>query len=512
MDLNLSREKIRFAKKVLDTEISHEETMEMIVPDVQPDIFRVLDVYATAFIRSKDTEPGKVTVSGAAAVTVIYFEEDEVSLSKVKLELPFSVTAYEDEIDFDSKVAAKISVASVDASIINTRKFVVKANFRTAVMCFNEEETEICSGVETSDDMGIELLGGELETCPYTRIKEKTFTIAEELSLPSSKPDIGEILNTKVNLSAGDARLIGNKLILKGTVFVSLLYIADGNDLESVDFETEFSQIMEFEELNEDCGFDIITMLTGAFFNVNSLLSTEKRTVTAELSAVAQCISYERKNMSFIQDVYSTKFVLEETAADITIENRGKRSVINNNMRHEIKTQNNITEIIAVTAQTGAVFVSDADNASVLSAPVNISCIYKCDDGQLLSAKGCFETEVNTKMSGAKNLFATCGCGTDIYAAIVGGDIEVRGSVDFIITEGESSAINAITDISYSEDEVIDTSEMASVTIARIKKDATFWKLAKKHHSTPDIIMNANDIESESDLLEGKMLIIPKKR
>ena len=252
MDLNLNYERITLVKKVLDTEIAHEETMEMIVPDIQPDIFRILDVDATAFIRSKDTETGKVTVSGSAAVSVIYFAENETTPSKVNLELPFSVAVSGDDIAFDSSAAAKISVASIDVSIINTRKFVVKANLLTSIVCFNDEELDICSSAEISDDMCIELLKDELEVAPYTRIKEKTFTISEELSLPSSKPDIEDILKTKVSLSVTDVRLIGNKLILKGKAFISLLYTTDGGEIESADFETEFSQIMEFEELSED--------------------------------------------------------------------------------------------------------------------------------------------------------------------------------------------------------------------------------------------------------------------
>ena len=512
MDLNLSREKITLAKKVLDTEISHEETVEMIVPDVQPDIFRILDVDATALIRSKDTENGRVTVAGAAAVTVIYFPENEASACTVRLEVPFSVTAAVEGIDHDSKVAAKISVSAVDASIINTRKFVIRANFLTSVVCFNDEDLEICSGAEISEDMYIELLGDELEVTPYTQVMEKTFTIADELSLPGSKPDIEEILKTRVNLSVNDARLIGNKLVFKGKALIALLYTTARAEIESADLEAEFSQIMEIEDASEDCGFDIIAMLTGAYFNVNSLFAGEKRTVTMELHAVSQCIAYERKKISYIRDVYSTKFVLDETSSSIVIGNKEKRSVTGNNLRCVVNTQSGVAEIISVNIQVGVVSVTETDNTSVLKAPVNISCIYKCDDGRILSAKGVFEAEANSKFTGDERRLVTCECGNDVYASAAGGGIEIRVNADFVIMEHDSTVLNAISDISYSEDEIIDTSLIPSVTIARVKKDATFWKLAKKHHSTTALIMNANDIENESDLMECKMLIIPKKR
>jgi hypothetical protein len=114
MDIYLSKEKINHVKSVLNASIPSEETMEMIVPDALPDILRIVDTDAVVYLRSKSTDPGRVTVTGVAAVTVIYCGENESGVYKLDLEIPFTAAASDGEIQPSTRVTANVTVSMAD--------------------------------------------------------------------------------------------------------------------------------------------------------------------------------------------------------------------------------------------------------------------------------------------------------------------------------------------------------------------------------------------------------------
>ena len=207
MDIYLNKEKINHVKSVLNTSIASEETMEMIVPDALPDILRIVDADATVFLRSKSTDPGRVTVTGVAAATVIYSGENESGVFKMDLEIPFTAVASESEIQPSTRVTANVSVTMADAAMINPRKIIVRINLMTNVSCFNESELSVASGMDEDNDAEIELLTDANEIETTTGVKEKTFVISDELTVPSANPPIGEILKYKVNLVPEDTKV-----------------------------------------------------------------------------------------------------------------------------------------------------------------------------------------------------------------------------------------------------------------------------------------------------------------
>jgi hypothetical protein len=105
-------------------------------------------------------------------------------------------------------------------------------------------------------------------------------------------------------------------MILRGTAYVSLLYkTAVENELSRSEYNTEFSQIIELDGASADSGSTFVLMLTNAYFDADqSAHNPEGRTILMEVHAVAQCVLSEKKRLSYISDIYSTKYQLEQTS------------------------------------------------------------------------------------------------------------------------------------------------------------------------------------------------------
>ena len=510
MDIYLNRDKINYVRSVLNTTLAQEETMEMIVPDALPDMLRIADTDATVFLRSKSTDSGRVSVSGVVAATVIYCPEGESGVRKIELEIPFTASAGDAEISQNTKVVAGVSVSFADASMINQRKLVARVNLLTELACYNDAELMISSGFDEDKDAGIELLTDSFDIFTTTGIREKTFVISDELTVPSTSPPIGEILKYRISLSPDDTKVVGSKLILRGTAGVSLLYSPQGGgEMAKSDFSTEFSQIVELDNTVGDSSFHISLMPTNAYLDAEqSPHNPDGRLLSLEIHAVAQCVTSERKNFSAISDMYSTKYKLEQATTDYIFDNlnTSKAGAVFHGV---METPTPVARVVALNVHAGAVTHAPENT---LRAPLNVGVVYVSDDGRIMPCVRQYDVEANADISPGAKCSVNASCGKDVYGVAVGNGIELRIPVEFAVTELVQRQIRSLVGLSYDEANPVDHSKTPSLIVYRAAKGDSLWKLAKKHNSTSKLILNANEIEREENVGVGQLLIIPKKR
>jgi nucleoid-associated protein YgaU len=513
MDIYLNKEKINYVKSVFNTSLAHEETMEMIVPDALPDILRILDTDATVFLRSKSSDNGRVSVTGIATATVLYSPENESGVRKLVLEIPFTTAGADPEINANSRITAAVKVAAADASMINPRKIIVRVEFLSDIACFNDADLQIASGLDEDNDAGIELMTDNTEIVATTGVKEKTFVISDELSIPGANPPIGEILKSRIQLTPEDTKVVGSKLILKGTANASLLYnAADSNEASKADFNTEFSQIVELDNPGGDNSFNIILMPTNAYFDAEPTAhNPDGRTVIMEVHAVAQCIAQEKKKIAYISDLYSTKYKLEQETSDNIFETRDN-SKVNAVFHGLLDTPEHVSRVISLNVHTGPATNTNQSGAMTLRCPILVNAMYMTDENQPMSVKRQYDIETNADVGDNGRCIVNASCGRDIIGVAAGNAIELRIPVEFSITQLAERQIRTLSGLSYDENAPIENVKSPSLTLYRTARGDTLWKLAKKHQTTSKLIMNANSMEKEEGMAPGQLLIIPKKR
>ena len=513
MELHLSHERIDHVRSVLNTSVIQEETMEMIVPDALPDILRIICADATVLVRSKDTDAGRVSVSGIAAATVMYVPDGVGGVRRIVADIPFTTYAAESEITTVSKVTARVSAVNADASMINPRKFVVRVSLCAALVCYNDAELSVCSDVEPNEEAGIEILKESLAVRIPVDVREKPFVISDELAIPNSSPQIGEILRSRAVVTAEETKVVGNKVIFRGNAGISLLYSpADGGELCGVELASEFSQIMEFENISEECEFELVLMLTGSYIEAGGTDGPDGRQISVELHVVAQCVAIEKKVVPFVSDVYSTRFNVTQNAYELAFENKDSAVRVSSVFRGTLETEDDVSRVLSISAAAGTVESTAEDNVITMKAPLFVTCIYTDGGGRIQSASGRFEAEATGDVRGVCKYAINASCGREVYGAPSGNGIELRVPVDFSITGAAPVRVSPVSEISYDEGTALDTSKMPSLMISKAVSGDTLWKLAKKHHSTTALILSANGLESEEEAATGQMLIVPKKR
>ena len=91
MELELEQDVIVCYEVVGQVSTCQEETQEAIVPDACPDILRLADVCAQAFVSRWEVREGQAVVIGYIQASVLYIPESGHAIRKMEVKLPFSV-------------------------------------------------------------------------------------------------------------------------------------------------------------------------------------------------------------------------------------------------------------------------------------------------------------------------------------------------------------------------------------------------------------------------------------
>jgi hypothetical protein len=513
MEISMTREKLSYAENVLRETRVAEESAELIVPDALPDILRIVGTDAEITVRSKETFEGRACVSGAARVAVIYVPDGGGAPRRMNAELPFTITAEDRRITPSCRVTARVEPRSVSAAAVNPRKIAARAAIAAEIMCFGDAELEIPVGITPECGDGIELLSAETELCLPVDILEKTFTVNDEHQIPASLPPIGELLNSRVVLSAGDARVVGSKLIFKGTASVALLYAPpDGSDLLQSAFETEFSQILELENADGNSEFEIIPLLTSARVENTDEAGADGRRVLAELRIAAQCVARARKTLRYVCDAYCSKYALEAPVAPLSFENSLGARAVSAVLRGTLNAEG-ASRVISVAARPGAVAATRENGALTLTCPVETEALYIDAEGGLRRADDCLELTATLPETGENVRYsARAECPRDIYGVAADGAIELRIPVELRADLTETRECGAVSALATDEASPLENAALPSLVLTRVMAGDSLWSLAKRHHSTRELILAANNRGADDELTCGDMLVIPKKR
>jgi hypothetical protein len=142
----------------------------------------------------------------------------------MNIQLPFNVSGDCPEMTNMGRICASCRLVSVEARIINSRKILVKTDVCVTVTAYVQQLLSYCSGITPYKGGGLQLLEKKMSLNTVADVTEKTFSIREDFTLPSSKPPLGTVLKSRLRLTLEEAGNLGSKLIIKGSACLCVVY------------------------------------------------------------------------------------------------------------------------------------------------------------------------------------------------------------------------------------------------------------------------------------------------
>lgn len=172
---------------------------DIIVPDVKPDILKILQVDAVSSVTSKELTDGRLTVAGKVNLTILYIPEREGdSIKSITSVFDFSERIERQGITDQVMVSLDTDVERVEFNLINSRKLSVKSTVVLDCRICGEKNLEFVTGIEDGD---AECMRSALNINSIITNEEHEFVIRENMEVPSGKVSIGELLKVDAKIT-----------------------------------------------------------------------------------------------------------------------------------------------------------------------------------------------------------------------------------------------------------------------------------------------------------------------
>lgn len=507
MELELDRTQLNGYEALLDTTIFQEETLEMIVPDACPDILRVVETDGKVLLRSKEAMDGRVEVAGTIRACVLYLPDGECGMRHLDVSIPFRVSAEGKDIGPGCTVTACARLRRADTRAVNPRKVLVRAEAAVDVTVFAPMTERVCSRVPDAAERSVEQLTETQEVYLTACVQEKPFSLSEEVSLSASKPAAAELLKCRIALCRGESKIIGNKLIFKGSADVSLLYRGEDDGVYAAGCELPFSQIMEVSGVGEGADCDILLTLSGGSC---ALSDGEGRSVSVSLDLLAQAVIREPRTLEVLADAYSTGQPLDARWETYSLSRRVDGGVRSQNAREVWETGTAVREVNDCRLAVGQMTRSREGKQLVLTAQVEVNILYTGEDGELYAAQRQVGVPCALDLPEESQCFCQCEGVGEVYAAPSAGGLEARFTLDFRYRAQSKKQVTALFSLEPGAARE-NTGEQPSLVLRMLEKGERLWDVAKAYATTIADIIGANELEDEA-AAAGKLLLIPRKR
>ena len=180
--------------RIIGEEISSIVVEEDInVPDVSPDVYKILYPSARVIIRNSETTGDKVIIDGQVLVRILYAADMEgrplncINISSDfnhSIEMPGAKPRMREWVD--------VIIQHVESEIINSRKIRMRVIMDIKVMVEDIFEFELPVDARGSSD--IQILRENFDAKELIGIMKDKYNIKEDIELRTEEPAIGEVL------------------------------------------------------------------------------------------------------------------------------------------------------------------------------------------------------------------------------------------------------------------------------------------------------------------------------
>lgn len=486
---------------------------DIIVPDVKPDILKILQLDALSCVTQKEVKNGRLCVSGRAELKILYIpdsEKDKIKSIVNSFEFTQNVDSQEIEEGMTAVVTSNIDKA--EFSLINSRKLRVKVTVGVDYEVVAEKNVEIA--VDASDCDNAELLRESVTLQNCVGLCEEEFSVKENMEVPNGQTSVCEILKVDTKVSDAEYKTVTGKIVAKGAVGVCVLYTDEDSKIQFMEAEVPFTEVFDCDDADDETLCDIDYSISDVKYEVMEDNDGDRRIVALDISVKAQIKATENVSVDMICDCYEPFMKTQLLKEEVELEEVISRPYTQNTIREMVETAagapavSGVYDVIAkpcvVKAQLqrgrllaeGRVdayilYLTDSSESPVYSMKKEIPFSYmlECD-----STEDDLIPEIKAEVKHTA------------YNLNVAGEIELRCILALNANIIRRRKLELINDVVTESPE---DCEKKGIVIYFVQKGDNLWEVSKRYAVPREEIMKFNNM-SENDKLEtGSRLFIP---
>ncbi len=298
MEIKFSKTGCPCLRQVVSQVQTQEQTQELRLPDVMPDIGRVLGCWGQVLIRSKEWRGNSMSVSGGVLAWVVYAPEDGSEPRSVDTWIPFQMRWDLPDTQRDGSICITPLLKGMDARSTSARKLMLRANVSLLGQAMEPVEPEIASPEDMGQDVELFRVSYPLEL--PREAGERLFQVEEEMILPGTYPQVRSLLRYECQPEILEYKVMAGRLVFRGNCNVHILYSSDSG-LQTWDAQVPFSQYAELDrDHSPNATSWIMPMVTGL-----EMMQDEQNRLQLKYGMAVQYVIYDRVMVETVADAYS---------------------------------------------------------------------------------------------------------------------------------------------------------------------------------------------------------------
>ncbi len=511
--MELVKENIRVNQVVCKGSISSKVDEDIIVPDIKPDILKILQLDATSCITGKSVENGRTVINGKTDLKILYIpDSDTEKIKSIVTSFDFCENVDSQEIEEGMTAVVVSNVDRAEFSLINSRKLRVKVVVGIDYEVVVGKNVEIA--VEASDDGNAELLRENVKLQNCVGLSESEFSIRETIEVPSGQTSINEVLKVDTKICDSEYKTVTDKIVVKGSVGVCVLYTDNDCKIQFMEAEMPFTEVFDCEDAGDETICDIDYTIADLKYDVVEDTDGDRRIVDLEISVNAQIKATENMSICMICDCYEPYMKTDIVKEEVELDEVVARPSMQNTIREMVEINSGapgvsgVYDVITRPCITKAEFqrgkllaegrieayilyLTDSHESPVYSMKRDIpfSYVLECD-----STENDLIPEIKAEVKHSA------------YNLNVAGEIELRCILSLNANIIRKRKIELICDVATEDKE---RGEKKGIVIYFIQNGDNLWEVSKRYAVPQEEILRFNNLDEDAKLPTGTRLFIP---
>lgn len=510
--MEYQKENINILKNVSKSTQTENYEWDIIVPDSKPDIAAIVSTDGLVNITGKEIMQDRVVISGNVKITILYICSDESkSIKSIENIQNFNCVLELKDLRQNMDLSIYAFINKISSNMLNSRKINVESVIDFYGTAYDKEEI---SYIDRIDEEKIEYKSKEIKTERMTSCFENSFSFNENIEVPVGKSSITEILKIKPEFEVKDVKFANNKIVLRGNLCFSTVYLSDTDDdpVQFIANEIPINEIIDWKDINEDSIFDYDIFINNFNYILRDNSEGEKRIIKVCGDVIVKGKTYEemlicpvvdayglRNNLNLQKNVFNYEEILNRLSGQFSL----KETVSFNNLK-------DIQKILLTEIKEDVDSVSVTSGVIKIKGNIAVSVLYISTEGEMCMAKSLvpLEYNVNADVDSDK---ALCDLKLQVdsfsYNIISSDEINLRINLNYKIIIKKHISQEIVQGIDC--DNSICSCDKHGITVFFCDGTENLWDIAKKYKTTVNDIALTNELDDSITVKKGMKLLIP---
>lgn len=321
MDLKVNRETLPVTETILDEVQEQSVELDYVLPDYDPDIFRIIGCEIQPTILSYTTGSERISYELRADIRILYCGSGSTLLQCVSQQLSFSRSIELPKMADNPTVTLQPKTTYANCRAVSPRRLEVRGAISIPIRITGEKKQEVISDIF---GMHVQMRKVPVTYAAQKKHATKNIILNEDVELVHTKPPIRAIVRNEVHLLHQEHTILAGKLVTKGEAEVYVLYTwqkDDGtNGMDQMQFTIPYSQIVDMEQIDDTyqarADAQIVRCDTKPVIGKSGLMDT----IQCEIELRMQCTAVKTASIQLVADAFSTRYLCDQSASTLQID------------------------------------------------------------------------------------------------------------------------------------------------------------------------------------------------